>query len=929
MKRWFLPLLVALVMLPPTASGSVKLQEGAETLGDLRPLVIRIDDRPLPDIALEDAVQRYVTVFERMSDPGTRIAVLNRIQNLQSRFGDNLGLSEAETRRLHRQALPDFRTLLAEDDTAPKERDRLLYEAARASDIAGEQPSSIDYLETLMAEHPESGLVPEAAFRVGEYRFSGGQHHAAVDAFRKAVDTAEDAGFRERATYMLGWSQFLDNRREAASDTFIGFLDTHHAKDSGFDHLTGKAREQVDDSMRVLSLIAVYGEGPQSMARMIQRHGGRPYEARLFHRLTQFYRDNSRYRDSADTARFFLERNPEHPAAPMMADEIVRSWSVGGYIEKAREAKTAFIENYGEPQQMAVLDNQRRGRLMAFLKELGVWHYHQGQSGTGSAGEAFGQASRYLEQWADHHQRFSVGNHFETPGLMLLLAGDASQQAGETGRAIQLYQRAAYEAPPFPAAREAGYALVQLRHERWRAQGDRESALDQLVADASRFVATFSQSPRIPSVRHELANILYDNDRPEHAERVARALVKSGGGDNHERAGWIVIGHVTLERGAYARAEKAWNETLALTGQDDERQSDFRRRLAVSVYRQGETALEAGEMEEALRHYDRVSRVAPETETAIRASFDYGGLLLELERWDEAIAALSAFRNRYPEHRLTGRISERLVFAHLESGDPGRAADEMLAHESPELSGKKLWEYRLEAAGHYRDAGRLADAASLYESFVSEGSRALGDHEFHQERRHDLIRIYAELDRSGALADWHRRLLKAERNGPGTDRSEYLASQSALWLGRRAADEFEAIRLGSPLKESLPRKRDALEVAVNYFQEAEKYGFAETATESTYRLAELYRQLAKDVMDSDRPQGLTDLQADQYEMLLEEQAYPFEEKAIDLHQHNQERIAEGHWTPWLSRSLSTMAEMFPARYQRESLWMEARNESGR
>jgi hypothetical protein len=64
-------------------------------------------------------------------------------------------------------------------------------------------------------------------------------------------------------------------------------------------------------------------------------------------------------------------------------------------------------------------------------------------------------------------------------------------------------------------------------------------------------------------------------------------------------------------------------------------------------------------------------------------------------------------------------------------------------------------------------------------------------------------------------------------------------------------------------------------------------------------------------------------------MLLEEQAYPFEEKAIDLHQHNQERIAEGHWTPWLSRSLSTLAEMFPARYQRESLWMEARNESGR
>ncbi|TDT37085.1 tetratricopeptide repeat protein [Halospina denitrificans] len=929
MKRRLPPLILILVMVPLTAVASVKLQEGAETLGDLRPLVIRIDDRPLPDIALEDAVQRYVAVFESMSDPETRIAVLNRIQNLQFRFGDNLGLSEAESQRLHRKALPDFETLLAENDMAPGERDRLLYEAARASDIAGEPSSSINYLETLMADHPDSGLVPEAAFRVGEYRFSGGQHHAAVDAFHKAVDTAEDAGFRERATYMLGWSQFLDERREAASDTFIGFLDTHHNEDSGFDHLTGKAREQVDDSMRVLSLIAAYGEGPPSMARMIQRQGGRPYEAQLFHRLMRFYRDNSRYQDSVDTARYFLERNPGHTAAPLMADEIVRSWTVGGYPGKAREAKATFIEDYGDAREMAALDGQRRNRLMGFLKELGVWHYRQGQSGTGSAREAFGQASRYLEQWADHQQRFSVGNRFETPGLMLLLAGDASQQAGESARAIELYQRAAYEAPPFPAAREAGYALVQLRHDRWRGQGDRESLLNQLVADADRFVATFPESPRIPSVRHELANILYDNDRLENAERVARALVEADGGGKHERAGWIVIGHVALERGAYPRAEKAWNETLALTAADDDRRPDFKRRLAVSVYRQGEAAREAGEMEEALRHYDRVSRVAPETETAIRASFDYGGLLLELERWDEAIMALSTFRDEYPEHRLSGRISERLVFAHLESGDPGQAADEMLAHEPAELSGSELWEYRLEAAGHYRDADRLFDAASLYESFLAEGSRALGDHEFHQERRHDLIRISAELDRSGALADWHSRLLEAERNGPGTDRSEYLASQSALWLGRRAADEFEAIGLKAPLKESLPRKRDAMEVAVNYFQEAEKYGFAETATESTYRLAELYRQLAEDVMDSDRPQGLTDLQADQYEMLLEEQAYPFEEKAIELHQRNQERIAEGHWTPWVSQSLSTLAEMFPARYQRKSLWMEARNESGR
>lgn len=928
MNRCALVLLICLVLASLESTASVRLQEGAETLGDLRPMVIHVDDRPLPDIDLEDAIARYVAVFEGMSDPATRIDVLNRIQNLQSRFGDNLGLSETQTQRLHREALPDFETLLAQE-ARPDERDRLLYEAARASDIAGEASASVDYLETLMAEHPDSGLVPEAAFRVGEHRFNGGAHGAAVSAFQKARETSRDPDFQERATYMLGWSQFLDDRREAATETFVEFLGNHYRDGTGFDHLKGKAREQVDDGMRVLSLIAAYEGGPDAMAAMIDRHGGLPYEVRLFRRLTRFYRENSRYRDSVETARFFRERNPDHEASPVMAAEIVRSWNAGGYTDKAREAKAAFIDEYGDDEAIERLDERRRNQLMGFLRELGVWQYHRGQSDAENAGEAFETASRYLEQWADHHERFPTGNQFETPGLMLLLAGDASQRADDPERAMMLYQRAAYESSPFPAAREAGYALVQLRHDHWREHSGEDSGLDRLVADAERFVRTFNRSPRVPSVQHELANILYENDRPDHARRVARALVESGTGDRHERAGWIVIGHVALQRESYPEAEEAWNEALALTPDDDGRRADFKRRLAVSVYRQGEAAREAGEMEKALRHFERVSRVAPETDTAVSAEFDHGGLLLELERWDEAISALSAFRERYPDHRLTGRISERLVFAHLESGHPGRAADEMMDQEPEGLSDSETWEYRLEAAGHYRDADRPGDAAPIYEAFLAEGRSHLGDHEFHQERRHDLIGIHGNLDHPDRVARWHRRLLEAESDGSGTSRTEYLASRSALWLGRRAAEEFEAISLGAPIKESLPRKRDAMEVAVDYFQQAEQYGFAETATEGTYRLAELYRQLATDVMDSERPEGLTDMQADQYEMLLEEEAYPFEEKAIELHQRNQQRIADGHWTRWVSRSLNTLAEMVPARYQRESRWMEARNESQR
>ena len=43
------------------------------------------------------------------------------------------------------------------------------------------------------------------------------------------------------------------------------------------------------------------------------------------------------------------------------------------------------------------------------------------------------------------------------------------------------------------------------------------------------------------------------------------------------------------------------------------------------------------------------------------------------------------------------------------------------------------------------------------------------------------------------------------------------------------------------------------------------------------------QQLAKDVLNSERPENLDDIALEEYEILMEEIAYPFEEKAIEIH----------------------------------------------
>ena len=67
-------------------------------------------------------------------------------------------------------------------------------------------------------------------------------------------------------------------------------------------------------------------------------------------------------------------------------------------------------------------------------------------------------------------------------------------------------------------------------------------------------------------------------------------------------------------------------------------------------------------------------------------------------------------------------------------------------------------------------------------------------------------------------------------------------------------------------------------------------------------------------MDSERPHNLDAMALEQYDLLLEEQTFPFEEKAIELYQANTARAAEGVWDEWVEKSFAALAGLMPARY---------------
>ena len=109
-----------------------------------------------------------------------------------------------------------------------------------------------------------------------------------------------------------------------------------------------------------------------------------------------------------------------------------------------------------------------------------------------------------------------------------------------------------------------------------------------------------------------------------------------------------------------------------------------------------------------------------------------------------------------------------------------------------------------------------------------------------------------------------------------------------------------------------------MQTAINLYGRASSYGVSETTTESTYAIANIYRDFSKALLESERPKNLNKQELEQYKILLEDQAFPFEDKAIEFLETNMGQVKNGIYDEWIQKSLVKLKELFPTRYNRET-----------
>ena len=285
--------------------------------------------------------------------------------------------------------------------------------------------------------------------------------------------------------------------------------------------------------------------------------------------------------------------------------------------------------------------------------------------------------------------------------------------------------------------------------------------------------------------------------------------------------------------------------------------------------------------------------------------------------WNQSIGLINEFQARYPKHEHNKEISKKLSVAYLNSDQKGKAAQEFEKIAKFENNVEVKMAAQWQAAELYKNKNNIPDAIRAYREYAHTYKKPFAQN---MEAMYILSDLYKQQGDAQKRYFWQTRIRLEDQKATKrekTDRTTYIASTTTLALARQKQLEYSTRKLVEPIAKNLKIKKTAMQDAVKLYGKASSYGIQEITTESTFAIGEIYQTFSQSLLQSERPRNLSADELEQYEILLEDQAFPFEEKAIEFYETNMARSRDGTYDDWLARSLQQLQQLFPVRYQRK------------
>ena len=812
-----------------------------------------------------------------------------------------------------------FETALKE---YPKEKDndRVLYQLARAYEVSAMPDKASDTLVRLVTQYKKSIYYIESQFRLAEAYFIAKSYAKSYKAYTAVL--SQETEFYDKALYKRGWASFKRSKYKAALNDFVEVLEKYRFGSNR--EISRIEKELYADSLRVISLSFAYLSGVKSVNRFFSKgkykgkkgHKPGPYIKDIYYSLGQLYLKQKRYADTAASYMAYVKRYTNTKEAPELALETIVVWQKSKFPGRVLRARKDFARTFSLKSKYWA-----KNKLSDFPKvhkalELNVrilagYHHSLGQKRNSIV-----EKKKAIYWYLQYIQSFPKTK--KTPHLHFLYA-ELLSELNKRKAAFRAYDAAAYQYGKAKDSAEAAYASVLTATNIAKAAKPKTKFKTQwqnaVVKSTLKFAEHFPKSKKLKNTLLHVAEIQYEQGKMlEAIEMATKVLPRSS--IKQKKKALLILAHAQFELELYSEAEKSYLTLLKLTGKKHKEYKKIRKRIAISIYKEGEMALKSGNSKKAIATYLRLRKVVPDSPIVATAEYDAATELMKSKKWKKAVRVLNRFRKSFPKHKFKNDVTTKLAVAYTESKQYEKAANEYALMIRFIKGKKKRRVAYYQIAEFYEKAGKRWKALESYQEYLTKYPLPF---DIAMETRQKVVDLYGVLKKVKKQREWRAKIVSADKNAGKrrTDRSRYLAAMSAMKLADRVYQKYTWVALKAPFKKNLRIKKKRMKKAISAFANIAKYKVADATTEATYKIGQVYNNFSRSLMKSERPKKLSAEELEQYEILLEEQAFPFEEKAIEFYQINLKRTQENVYDKWVKKSLDRLGELFPGRYLRK------------
>lgn len=911
-------LLITSVLLLSACATKPAFQQDT-TLRTLDGQKVRLKPVELPIIKRRDVQSSYQTLLETTDDPQYQAVALQRLADLGlESVREQLEADESETTNNEVALKLDLdRVILRYEDLLERFPDyvgnpRVYYQLAWAHELKGEPSKTLTTLTRLLERFPSQANRAEVEFRRAEILFSQRDYVQAEIAYNDILQLDQNGEFFERALFKHGWSVFKQGDMLRALESYFTVLDRNFTPARDQVGFSRSEQELLDDTLRIISISFAYLEGSKSIGEFFADYGARTYEHKVYQRLAKLYLDQQRIQDSTGTYLEFVDRYPLHIYSPVFMTRVMEIYQQASMANALLETKSRFVMEYGVDSPFwSSQDGQSKAALSLSLQNnlQDLSSYYHARARKSRHQDDYQLAAQWYEKYVQWFPNEAQTSHYN------FLLAENLLDSGDMQAAAKAFEHVAYQYPQHGQSAEAGYAaLLAYRQQIEALQG--RARLDkrlEAIDSSRRFVTFYGSDRRAVDVLSTLAEDMMELGNFRDALGMANKVV------THEpkaaqrllSINWDIIAQANFALGNYADTELATRKLLEFLPGDDHRRISHVERLAASIYKQAEQAQGNEDYRAAAQHFLRIGKLAPEASIRVNAEYDAATAYFANQDWELAIPVLQTFVESYPAHELRQGAEEKLALLYEKQGDWLKTAGayEVLYEKEKEQNKKRLLLWQI--AEYYQKAKQSGTAVTTYKRYVKAFPNPYADA---MEARYRLAELYKADGKMAERYWWLERIIKIDKKGPSTERSRFLAAMASMELAQVKQMDFSRVRLVSPLKKNLKKKKKLMQASIKAYTRASDYRLETVTTELTYRIGEIYHAFSQALFDSERPKGLSAEELEQYDILLEEQAYPFEEKAIEVHLVNIQRTRTGIYDAWVRKSFDTLAKLSPVRY---------------